>query len=55
MYKSLNEYEIRPDATTGFHGNHRQGCHASGKSQGNLNFFQGQGIVREFSKLSVNF
>ena len=23
MYKSLNEYEIRPDATTGFHGNHR--------------------------------
>ena len=23
MYKSLNEFEIRPDATTGFHGNHR--------------------------------
>ena len=23
MYKSLNEYEIRPDATTGFHGNHK--------------------------------
>ena len=22
MYKSLNEFEIRPDATTGFHGNH---------------------------------
>ena len=22
MYKSLNEIEIRPDATTGFHGNH---------------------------------
>ena len=21
MYKSLNEFEIRPDATTGFHGN----------------------------------
>ena len=24
MYKSLNEFEIRPDVTTGFHGN-RQG------------------------------
>ena len=23
MYKSLNEFEIRPDATTGFHGNHK--------------------------------
>ena len=23
MYKSLNEFEIQPDATTGFHGNHR--------------------------------
>ena len=23
MYKSLNEYEIRLDAITGFHGNHR--------------------------------
>ena len=23
MYKSLNEFEIWPDATTGFHGNHR--------------------------------
>ena len=23
MYKSLNEFEIRPDATTGFYGNHR--------------------------------
>ena len=23
MYKSLNEFEIRPDATTCFHGNHR--------------------------------
>ena len=23
MYKSLNEFEIRPDATTGFLGNHR--------------------------------
>ena len=23
IYKSLNEFEIRPDATTGFHGNHR--------------------------------
>ena len=23
MYKSLNEFEIRPDETTGFHGNHR--------------------------------
>ena len=23
MYKSLNEFEIRPDATTGFHCNHR--------------------------------
>ena len=23
MYKSLNELEIRPDVTTGFHGNHR--------------------------------
>ena len=23
MYKSLNEFEIRPDATTGFDGNHR--------------------------------
>ena len=23
MFKSLNEFEIRPDATTGFHGNHR--------------------------------
>ena len=23
MYKSLNELEIRPDAITGFHGNHR--------------------------------
>ena len=23
MHKSLNEFEIRPDATTGFHGNHR--------------------------------
>ena len=23
MYKSLNMFEIRPDATTGFHGNHR--------------------------------
>ena len=23
MYKSLNEFKIRPDATTGFHGNHR--------------------------------
>ena len=23
MYKSLNELEIWPDATTGFHGNHR--------------------------------
>ena len=23
MYKSLNESKIRPDATTGFHGNHR--------------------------------
>ena len=23
MYKSLNEFEIRPDATSGFHGNHR--------------------------------
>ena len=22
MYKSLNEFEIRPDATTGFHVNH---------------------------------
>ena len=22
MYKSLNEFKIRPDATTGFHGNH---------------------------------
>ena len=22
MYKSLNEFEIRPDASTGFHGNH---------------------------------
>ena len=22
MYKSLNESEIQPDATTGFHGNH---------------------------------
>ena len=21
MHKSLNEYEIRPDVTTGFHGN----------------------------------
>ena len=21
MHKSLNEFEIRPDATTGFHGN----------------------------------
>ena len=21
MYKSLNEFEIQPDATTGFHGN----------------------------------
>ena len=21
MYKSLNEFKIRPDATTGFHGN----------------------------------
>ena len=23
MYKSLNEFEIGPDATTGFYGNHR--------------------------------
>ena len=23
MYKSLNEFEIQPDATTGFYGNHR--------------------------------
>ena len=23
MHKSLNEFEIQPDATTGFHGNHR--------------------------------
>ena len=23
MYKSLNEFEIQPYATTGFHGNHR--------------------------------
>ena len=23
MYKSLNEFEIRPDATNGFHGYHR--------------------------------
>ena len=23
MYKSLNEFEIWPDATTAFHGNHR--------------------------------
>ena len=23
MYKSLNEFEIRPDSTTGFHGNYR--------------------------------
>ena len=23
MYKSLNEFEIRPDATTGFHGNRK--------------------------------
>ena len=23
MYKSLNKFEIWPDATTGFHGNHR--------------------------------
>ena len=23
MYKSLNEFEIRPDVTTGFLGNHR--------------------------------
>ena len=22
MYKSFNEFEIRPDATNGFHGNH---------------------------------
>ena len=29
MHKSLNEFEIRPDVTTGFHGN-RYGC--SGKN-----------------------
>ena len=23
MYKSLNDFEIRPDAATGFHGNYR--------------------------------
>ena len=23
MHKSLNEFEIRPDATTGFHGNRK--------------------------------
>ena len=23
MYKSLNEFEIRPDVTTGFHGTNR--------------------------------
>ena len=23
MYKSLNEFEIQPDATTGFHGNRK--------------------------------
>ena len=32
-----------------------QGCHASGKCQGTLNFFQGQRIAREFCKLSGKF
>ena len=32
-----------------------QGRHMSGKCQGNLNFFQGQVIVREFCKLSGKF
>ena len=36
MYKSLNEFEIRPDATTGFHGN-RYGY--SGKN-GVITFFR---------------
>ena len=29
MYKSLNEFEIRPDATTGFHGNRQ--CYSGKK------------------------
>ena len=30
MHKSLNEFEIRPDATTGFHGNRYGYCEKNG-------------------------
>ena len=42
MYKSLNEFEIRPDATTGFHGNHRV---ISGKN----------GVIRFSRKFLIGF
>ena len=38
-----------------FHKFHMQGGHWSGKSQGSLIFFQGQGKVREFCKLVREF
>ena len=37
MYKSLNEFEIWPDATTGFHGNHRV---KMGKMIGSFSYLQ---------------
>ena len=38
----MDSYNLSPDC---------QGAHWSGKSQGNLFFLQGQGIVREFCKM----
>ena len=48
MYRSLNEFEIQPDATTGFHGN-RKGY--SGKTV--LSHFLGKFLIGFISYLQV--
>ena len=39
MHKSLDEFEIRPDTTTGFHGNREGYCWKNGVIMFSLTFF----------------